>query len=426
MSSTTVVFPDVSKEEWIGLLTKELKGEPIETLHKQDEIEGISFPAYMHKNDAVPVFSDPGLSPYVRGHRKELNEWVISCPVYLRNQSDEEANRFVLDQLMKGNTGIYIIAETERAIDFGKLLQDVGLEHIYTTFEARTAEQASAFQQALGTFPGALLAADTWPIVVNAYAAQQAGANVVQELTVALCEGHDAIVRMLDRGMSIDEVCKNIRFHFGIGTKYLIETAKFRAFRWCWSTLIAAYQPEHECTKSVRIAAISGFTHLSLKDPYTNLLRQTTQAMSAINGGADELVVQPYDAYSSEFNPTFSQRMATNISLLLQEESFFAKVQDVAGGSYAIEHFTNELATNAWEQFKAIEAQGGLDNATALSGLTDQIRATAALRKEHVLNKRDKLIGVNCFPNPKTEQGTWTNVPAGWNNLPTLLLDTVL
>lgn len=427
MSAETLSFPDTSKEEWIAVLTKELKGAPLETLQKHDEIEGIRFNSYMHQSDKPENFSDPGLYPYVRGVKQENNEWVISCPVYLRGDfSEKESNKYILDQLMKGSTGIYIIAETDRNIDFTSLLNEVGLEHVYTSFEAKTGEQAKAFTAFLGTNPGTLVSHENDAIVVNAYLAQQSGANAVQELTVALCEGHEALVKQLDAGRTIDEACKNIQFNFGIGTKYLIETAKFRAFRWCWSTLVSGYGPQHKCSTSARIVAKTGFTHLSLKDPYTNLLRQTTQAMSAINGGADELVVQPFDAYSSQFNPVFTQRMATNISLLLQEESFFSHVKDVAGGSYAIDFFTNELADQAWKKFKHIESLGGLHNVKALSDLTVEIKATADLRKERLIEKKDKLIGVNIFPNPQAETAEWTTVPAGWNGLPTLLLDTVL
>jgi len=427
MSTETISFPGTSKEEWIAILTKELKGAPLETLQKHDEIEGISFNSYMHQSDGSKAFSDPGLSPYVRGVKRESNEWVISAPVYLRNEfSEKECNKYILDQLMKGSTGIYIISETDKNIDFSVLLNEVVLEFIYTSFEPGTKAQSDAFITFLGNNPGTLVSTENDTIVVNAYAAQQSGANAVQELTVALCEGHEALVKQLDAGKSIDEACKNIQFNFGVGTKYLLETAKFRAFRWCWSTLVGAYKPEHECSRSARIVAKTGFTHLSLKDPYTNLLRQTTQAMSAINGGVDELVLQPYDAYSTQFNPTFTQRMATNISLLLQEESFFSQVNDVAGGSYAIDFFTNELAQQSWKKFKHVEELGGLQNVKTLSDLTVEIKATADLRKERLIEKKDKLIGVNIFPNPQTETAEWTMIPTGWNGLPTLLLDTVL
>lgn len=422
-----MVFPDTSKEEWIGLLTKELKGASIDALTKHNEIEGITFPAYFHQTDQMAAFSDPGLAPYVRGTKNSTNEWLISCPVYLRDDSKEdELNKYILDQLMKGSTAIYLVAESNRNFSFETLLKEVGFEYIYTSLEAKTDEQADAFRKVVGSHPNSVLQPSVkanQQIVIDAYSAQQAGANAVQELTIALGSGHDALVELLDQGISIDDACKNIQFNFGIGTTYFIEIAKIRAFRWCWATLIQAYNPQHECSATARIVSKSGFTHMSLKDPYTNLLRLTSQAMSAVNGGVDELVLQPYDAYSTAFNPSFSQRMVTNISLLLQEESFLSQVKDVAGGSYAIEFFTKELAEKAWQQFKYLELKGGLSKNKTL--FSEQIQATANLRKERIAEKKDKLIGINIFHNPKTETGDWKNVPLAWEGLSTLLLDKV-
>lgn len=428
MSLTTTDFPDTSKEEWIGLLTKELKGASIDALTKHNEIEGITFPAYFHRTDQLDAFSDPGLAPYVRGTKNSTNEWLISCPVYLREDSKEEdLNKYILDQLMKGSTAIYLVAESNRDFSFETILKEVGFEFIHTSLEAKTASQADAFRKVLGQFPHSVLQSSVKAnrqIVIDAYSAQQAGANAVQELVVALGEGHDALVDLLDQGISIDDACKNIQFNFGIGTTYFIEIAKIRAFRWCWSSLVNAYQPQHNCSATARIVAKSGFTHMSLKDPYTNLLRLTSQAMSAVNAGVDELVLQPYDAYSTEFNPSFTQRMVTNISLLLQEESFLSQVKDVAGGSYAIDFFTKELAEKAWQQFKQLESKGGLS--ANKEELAEQILATANLRKERIAERKDKLIGVNIFHNPKTETGDWKNVPLAWNGLSTLLLDKAL
>ena len=428
MSITTTDFPDTSKEEWVALLTKELKGASIDALTKHNEIEGITFPAYFHRTDQLDAFSDPGLAPYVRGTKNSTNEWLISCPVYLREDSkEEELNKYILDQLMKGVTAIYLISASNRDFSFETILKGVGFEYIHSTLEAKTDAQADAFRNVLGQFPHSVLQPSVkvnQQLVIDAYSAQQAGANAIQELVVALGSGHDALVELLDQGVSVDDACKNIQFNLGIGTTYFIEIAKIRAFRWCWATLVQAYGPQHECSATARIVAKSGFTHMSLKDPYTNLLRLTSQAMSAVNGGVDELVLQPYDAYSTEFNPVFTQRMVTNISLLLQEESFLSAVKDVAGGSYAIDFFTKELAEKAWQQFKDLEDKGGLSGNK--EELSKQILATAELRKKRIAEKKDKLIGINIFHNPKTETGDWKDVPLAWNGLSTLLLDKAL
>ncbi len=96
----------------------------------------------------------------------------------------------------------------------------------------------------------------------------------------------------------------------------------------------------------VRTARANTSTH----DPYTNLLRATTEAMSAAIGGADTMLVEPhgYDAH-----------LAINVQRILAEEAHLDAVADPAGGSYYIEAITDALAREAWTQFQALEAARG-------------------------------------------------------------------
>ena len=93
-------------------------------------------------------------------------------------------------------------------------------------------------------------------------------------------------------------------------------------------------------------------------DPYVNMLRGTTEAMSATIAGVHSLEVMPFDA--SFENPTeSSKRIARNVELLLKNESHFDNVVDPAGGSYYIENLTQSIAEQAWKLFKEVEERGG-------------------------------------------------------------------
>jgi methylmalonyl-CoA mutase len=118
--------------------------------------------------------------------------------------------------------------------------------------------------------------------------------------------------------------------------------------------------------------------------------------------------------------------MATNISLLLKEESYLDKVIDPAGGSYAIEMLTNEIAERTWAEFQRIERHGGISNAGIRAELTEEIAAKADLRKQAVADKAEKLIGINIFPNPESVSAEWMPLPEAWNGLQTLVLEKVL
>jgi methylmalonyl-CoA mutase len=167
------------------------------------------------------------------------------------------------------------------------------------------------------------------------------------------------------------------------------------------------------------VTAKIGFLNKSLKDPYTNLLRQTTEVMSAAMGGASQVLCFPYDTASSKGSSEFSQRMATNISLILKEESYLNQVLDAVGGSYAIEQLTEMLADKAWTLFQEIEKQGGLKS----SDLMRKIEQTAQKRVELYKSKQKTLIGINKFPNPDTFDLQWKINNSTYFGLKQLILE---
>ena len=185
----------------------------------------------------------------------------------------------------------------------------------------------------------------------------------------------------MDRGLTIDEAAACLHFNVGVGSNYFYEIAKIRAIRILWSKIIETYGVSHACSYNTRITGIVGFTNKSLKDPYTNLLRQTTEAMSLAFAGVHAICVLPYDQASEKGATSLSTRMAVNIPLILQEESYLDKVIDPLSGSYTIEYLTNEIAEKAWNSFQEIENEGGIGAENAQNSLKTTISEKAQLRK---------------------------------------------
>lgn len=420
-------FSSTNKQEWLDVIHKELKGESPDLLHKLNPIEEIVLPSYFHRSEANNLFSDPGLSPFTRGIKQESNDWHICSRIEIVSESD--ANKKALDLLMTGSTALQFVATSDKSIDFNVLLNNIDLAFIQTSFLGETDEQILAFIEKAGDFPiytnlNSLSGTKKGKnYTVFAYDVQQAGGTTWQEIAIAAAEGHEYLVEQLDAGKTIDEAAGSIHFVFGVGTKFFYEVAKFRAFRTIWSKIVEAYQPEHNCSKAATITAMTGFTHISLKDPHTNLLRQTTQALSAVVGGIQELIIQPFDSYSTEQNFEFSQRMATNISLLLKEESYLNVVVDPAGGAYVFDELTETIAERAWTLFQEIDRVGGITNGMIRAKLTTEIAVKAEQRKEQIRTKFEKLIGINIFPNPQEITASWKELPKAWNDLPTLQLE---
>lgn len=431
-------FQTSSKEEWIAILKKELKGESIDTLNKINRVEEIAFPSYFHREDQKAHFSDPGQAPFTRGTGAENNDWTIATTFRIGNEP--ESNREIIAALMSGTDHVILEASTPESIDFETLLQEVGLSFIHTTFRAQTVEQIRQFLAFVKDAPvlidysdnDALLQAalpvqsNTKLFHIDASSVQQAGGTTWQELAIALAEGHELLVKQLDKGTDCDTAASSIHFTFGIGSKYFFELAKIRAFRSCWAQIVNAYEPKQQHSLAPTITARTTFVNTSIKDPYTNLLRQTTEAMSAILGGINHLNIQPYDWYSKQPNTQFTRRMATNISLLLKEESYLQIVIDPAGGSYALDSLTETIAERAWSSFQWIERNGGITNSEVRTSLSTEISEKAALRVSELKDKTEKRIGINIFPNPEQINHEWAAVPACWNGLNPLILEQTL
>ncbi len=227
------------------------------------------------------------------------------------------------------------------------------------------------------------------PAAIRADLLHESGAHAVQELAYALAAG----VERFSAGESMSE----IEFVFAIGSNYFFEIAKLRAARLLCAQVMAAFG--RSC--ALRIAARTSRRNKSLYDRYTNLLRATTEALSATIGGCDHLTVEPCG---------FAPRTAVNVGRILTEESHLDVVADPAAGSYYIESLTDALARAAWKLFQQVEAAGGYT--AAQDSIRKAIEETRAAREKAYSSRRRVLVGVNNYPN-LTEKTPDAELPPG-------------
>ena len=177
-----------------------------------------------------------------------------------------------------------------------------------------------------------------------------------------------------------------------------MEIAKFRAARMLWANIVKGYGPAKNCACKMQIHAETSRWNQTVYDPYVNMLRGTTEAMSATIAGVHSLEVMPFDA--SFENPTeFSKRIARNVELLLKNESHFDQVVDPAGGSYYVENLTQSIAAEAWKLFLEIEEKGGYTEAYKAGLIVERIKASAAAKDKNIATRRQTLLGANQYPN---------------------------
>ena len=218
----------------------------------------------------------------------------------------------------------------------------------------------------------------------------EAGGTAIEELGFALAEGVDKLAAALEAGQSVDQAAASIHFVFGVGSNYFLEIAKFRAARLLWAQAVSAFGPSSGKAALASIHAVTALENKSVCDPWTNLLRSTTEAVSAVVGGCDALTVQSFH---------YPERLAHNVQLVIREEAHLDKVADPAGGSYYIEALTHSLADAAWKLFQKTEAEGGYAAAKAAGSIDAALKASHAAKIKAIGSRRRTLVGVNNYPN---------------------------
>ena len=436
-------FPPVPTEKWEEVITADLKGADYERKLVWKTGEGFNVrPYYRAENLEGIKFlgSQAGEFPYVRGTRAH-NRWRVHQTVSV--VCPKEANAEALKILNAGvdSLGFCIASEAFTAADLDTLLGEICIPAVQLTFcGQKTADVAELVLAKIekegiakedvriafcidplvkglstkGDFCSpngekcfariAELIRKTKEykhirvVTVSGQIFGNSGSTIVEELAFVLSAGHDYLVRLMDAGLTIEEAARKLRFSFSVSSNYFMEIAKFRAARMLWANIVKGYNPEKNCACKMQIHAETSKWNQTVYDPYVNMLRGTTEAMSAAIGGVYSLEVTPFDA--SFENPTeFSKRIARNVELLLKHESHFDQVVDPAGGSYYIETLTQSSAAEAWKLFLELEEKGGYVAAFESGYVVERVDASAAAKDKSVAQRRITLLGANQYPN---------------------------
>jgi methylmalonyl-CoA mutase len=152
----------------------------------------------------------------------------------------------------------------------------------------------------------------------------------------------------------------------------------------------------------LNIRGITSRWNMTVYDPHVNMLRTTTEALSAVVGGVDSLTVRPYD-FIFRSADDFSERIARNQQLLIKEESYLDQVADPAAGSYYVEKLTDSIASEAWKLFLEVDAKGGFLQALKDGFIQDKIKQTARRRDQDIASRKTTILGTNQYPEFKEQ-----------------------
>ena len=436
-------FPPVPTEKWEEVITADLKGADYERKLVWKTGEGFNVrPYYRAENLEGIKFlgSQAGEFPYVRGTHAH-NRWRVHQTVSV--VCPKEANAEALKILNAGvdSLGFCIASADFSAADLDTLLKDICIPAVEITFcgekTAHVAELVLAKVEKEGIAKEDVRIAFCIDPLVKGLSSKgdfcspngekciarivelihktkeykhvrivtvagqtfgNSGSTIVEELAFTLSAGHDYLVRLMDAGLDVDAAARKLRFSFSVSSNYFMEIAKFRAARMLWANIVKGYGPAKNCACKMHIHAETSRWNQTVYDPYVNMLRGTTEAMSATIAGVHSLEVMPFDA--SFENPTeFSKRIARNVELLLKNESHFDQVVDPAGGSYYVENLTQSIAAEAWKLFLEIEEKGGYTEAYKAGLIVERIKASAAAKDKNIATRRQTLLGANQYPN---------------------------
>jgi methylmalonyl-CoA mutase len=236
-------------------------------------------------------------------------------------------------------------------------------------------------------------------VTVNGPAFHNLGANATWELAAAVAAAVAYLRVLTESGLPVGKALDQISFRLAADDDQFMTIAKMRAVRQLWAR-VADVVGEPDAGGAI-VHAETSLPMMTQRDPWVNMLRCTLAAFGAGVGGAETVLVFPFDiAIPGGFPGTarsFARRIARNTQLLLLEESHVGRVLDPGGGSWFIEDLTKRLAEGAWEQFQAIEGRGGFVDARDY--IAEQIAEIAARRADDIAHRRTAITGVNEFPN---------------------------
>jgi methylmalonyl-CoA mutase len=234
-------------------------------------------------------------------------------------------------------------------------------------------------------------------LVVDGTAVHDLGASDVQELGYVLALGAHYLRALDAAGIAVDDAAGLVEFRLAASDEQFVTIAKLRAVRRLWARMLEL-SGASEDHRTMTLHAVTSRPMMTRYDPWVNMLRTCVAAFAAGVGGADAVTVLPFDARLG-LPDAFARRIARNTSTLLVEESHVAKVADPAGGAFAVEKLTDDLAVAGWQELGRIEASGGVLEALEDGSLQSRIDEVVAERDRQIATRKRALTGVTEFPN---------------------------
>jgi methylmalonyl-CoA mutase len=386
----------------------------------------------------LPGIGLPGHMPFVRGRDETRSRGGWDVRTHHSGPDAAACSADALTDLENGATSLWLTIGRDAlsAAALGEALNGVYLDLAPVVLECHEAPVAAASSfldvvQRAGTkpAPGTNLGADplscgsrglassseaadvvariselalthrTLGFAVDATMVHDHGGSESQELGYATAAGLSYLRLLTDPAgpaLDVDTAAGLLEFRFAATDEQFLTIAKLRAGRRLWARA-AQLCGVGSSGRGQRQHAVTSRPMMTRYDPWVNMLRVSVAVFAAGVGGVDAITALPFDSAIGR-SDQFGRRIARNVSSLLIYESHLAEVTDPAGGAYAVEQLTDELARAGWAELQRIEADGGVPTAWASLSLDRRIREVARRRSAEVAHRRRPITGVSEFP----------------------------
>jgi methylmalonyl-CoA mutase len=403
-------FQIVSKAAFKAQILKDLKKEAFDTSLLWSA-ENQTIQPFYHSEDLQQLMQTYSGKLNENQDAGEGRQWQIL--EVIKVDEPKSANQTALNVLMNGAEAIAFDMQQQPLTEavYQTLLKDILVDVAavqMTNFQEFAVErlknevcigQDVITQQLLQSVPAENISFDllhqqiatqtNFNLRIDAAVYQNAGATITDQLAFALSllsEYLQAINENQHQNLT------GISVHFAVGSNFFFEIAKLRAARKLTQVVLKQFQLE-KLPISVEVSA-TGINKSTL-DAFNNMLRNTSEAMAAIIGGADIIQINAHDALTQTTEN--GKRWARNIGHILRNESYFDKVNDPAKGSYYVESLTDAIAESGWTAFRDIEAMGGFLAAIHAGFIQKRLADNVENLKTAASNQALVLVGVNKY-----------------------------
>lgn len=336
------------------------------------ELENGATSLWLESGEPTPA----GLETVLRGVLTDLAPVVLSAP------ADPVGGARVLLDVLAGK---------------GDLAEgtNLGADPVGALVSGRAEHSGRAAVQAIVGEIGTLAAREgVLGLVVDATAVHDRGASAAQEVGYALAVGAAYVRDLVAAGLSIEQAFGVLEFRFAATDEQFVTIAKLRAARAAWARVAEVSGADGV---RQRQHAVTSRPMTTRYDPWVNMLRGTVACFAAGVGGAEAVTVVPFDAALGR-SDAFARRIARNTSSLLVHESHVAHVADPAGGAFAVERLTADLAEVAWAEFGRLESEGLLESLADGGAFHARVADVVERRADRIAHRSMPLTGVSEFP----------------------------